>query len=82
MKMLKKVSKLKPMMSQNQDRPCTRRQACTLAHIDLKTWVWVRTQVTWPLNTVALESDDIAAFPVVLVRNDSWRVLGHCCTAV
>ena len=34
------------------------------------------------LNTAVLESDDIAAFPAVLVQIDSWRVPGHCCIAV
>ena len=34
------------------------------------------------LNTAVVGSDGIAAFPAVLVQNDSWRVLGHCCTAV
>jgi hypothetical protein len=82
MKTLRKESKQKPKMLQSQDKLCTRRPACMLAHIDSKTWVWAHTQVTLSLNTAVLESDDIAASPAVLVQNDSWRVQGRCCTAV
>ena len=82
MKMLQKESKQKLKMPQSQDRLCTRRPVCTLAHIDSRTWAWEHTQVPWNLNTAVLESDDIAASPAVLEQNDSWRVPGRCCTAV
>ena len=82
MKTLKKESKQKPKMSQRQDRPCTRRPACMLAHIDSRTWAWASIQVPSNLNTAVAESDGIAASPAVVVRNDSWRVPERCCTAV
>ena len=82
MKTLKKESKQKPKMLQSQDRLCTRRPVCRLAHIDSKTWAWEHTQVPWDLNTAVLESDGIAASPAVLVQTDSWRVPGRCYTAV
>jgi hypothetical protein len=77
---LRKESKQKPKMLPSQDRLCTRRPACRLAHTDSKTWE--HTQVPWDLNTAVLESDDIAASPAVLVQTDSWRVPGRCYTAV
>ena len=79
---MKKESKQKRKMLPSQDRLCTRRPACRLAHTDSKTWAWEHTQVPWDLNTAVLESDGIAASPAVLVQIDSWRVLGRCCTAV
>lgn len=79
---MKKESKQTRKMLPSQDRLCTRRPVCRLAHIDLKTWAWEHTQVPWDLNTAVLESDDIAASPAVLVQTDSWRVPGRCYTAV